>query len=221
MQSLGLSSPQAARQNPQRGDARLRRQAQLEAGGWRTQGGHARGKNSPTSASRSRLSWHNFHCRSIRGRLRCPRLVRRTPEGIVDHACPVQRGVLQQRAIERDVVRNAVEDHRVAPELLQMHGAGLDNSGRMPAGFRELIRSTNALGSYSRPKTAPRSSSSARPPCIAWRTPAHHHGLTRQQCTSCCSRVVPAHAASAGLSSRCAQSVVTAVTAIAAAVPHN
>ena len=37
--------------------------------------------------------------------------------------------MLQKGAVERDVVRDAVDDHRVAGRTVQLHGAGLDKLG--------------------------------------------------------------------------------------------
>ncbi len=53
-------------------------------------------------------------------------VVGRPPERIVDDHRSVDRGVLQIGAIEGNVVRNAIHDHRVAGRLVQSHRADLD-----------------------------------------------------------------------------------------------
>ncbi len=58
-------------------------------------------------------------------------LVGAPPEGVVDHRRSIERGVLQVGAVERDVLRDAVDDHRVSRrlalhELVDPHRLGDD-----------------------------------------------------------------------------------------------
>jgi len=52
-------------------------------------------------------------------------VVGRPPEGIVDDHRAIQRRMFHESTIKRDIVRDAVHDHRVARHLIEVHGAGL------------------------------------------------------------------------------------------------
>ena len=56
-------------------------------------------------------------------------VVCRPPERIVDNERAVESGMLEKGTIEGDVVGDAVHNHRVARELVKMHGAGFDKLG--------------------------------------------------------------------------------------------
>src|ERR1035441_7774698 len=56
-------------------------------------------------------------------------VVGRPPEGIVDDDGSIESGVLQIGAVERNVVRDAVDNDGVARSLVEMYGAGLDKLG--------------------------------------------------------------------------------------------
>ena len=75
---------------------------------------------------------HGFghgHAQLLRERVVEELVVGRPPEGIVDDDGSIERGMFQIGAIERDVVRDAVHDHRVGRGFIQVHGAGLHEFG--------------------------------------------------------------------------------------------
>ena len=62
-------------------------------------------------------------------------VVGRAPKGIVDDRGSVQRGMLEERAIKRNVVGDAIENDGVARRLMEMHCSRLNklslNAGRI------------------------------------------------------------------------------------------
>jgi hypothetical protein len=56
-------------------------------------------------------------------------VVGRPPEGVVDDHCSVQHCVLEESAVEGDVMGDAVDDDRVRRSFVQVYGPGLDKFG--------------------------------------------------------------------------------------------
>src|SRR5208282_243575 len=71
----------------------------------------------------------NRHAHLIRQRIVKKLVVRRPPERIVDHRRPLQHRVLQICPVERNVLRNAVNDHVVLLRLIHPDATNLHKLG--------------------------------------------------------------------------------------------